>query len=308
MPVEPFPGPIVSPEDLARLLGDRSTRSAVRPVDVRWKLGDPLHGRTAFRAGHLPGAIFLDVETELADADGLGTPGRHPLPDPGAFARLLGDVGIGEESYVVAYDDAGGTVAARLWWMLDDLGHQNVAVLDGGVNAWREAGFEMTTEAADWPATTIHLRDAWTRTIERDTLRARLTEVVLLDARARERYRGDIEPVDAVAGHIPGAVSAPTTENLDGGRMRPAADLRARFEQLVASATAGRTSPRDVVVACGSGVTAAHQALAMRLAGLPDPVLYAGSYSDWTRSGLPVTTGDDPGSADDARSAERAGS
>jgi thiosulfate/3-mercaptopyruvate sulfurtransferase len=306
MPVEPFPRPLVSPEELAALLADAATRSIVRPVDVRWKLGDLLHGRTAFRAGHLPGAIFLDVETELADAEGLGAPDRHPLPDPTAFARLLGDVGVGDDSYVVAYDDAGGTVAARLWWMLDDLGHRNVAVLDGGVNAWREAGFRLTTEAADWPATTIHLRDSWTRTIDRDTLRARLDDVVLLDARARDRYRGDIEPVDAVAGHIPGAVSAPTTENLDGGRMRSSAELRARFEWLVVGGTPDGTSA-EVVVACGSGVNATHQALAMRVAGLPDPILYAGSYSDWTRSGLPVATGDEPGSANAARLAEQAG-
>ena len=132
-----FPRPLVSADELGALLADPTTRSRVRPVDVRWKLNAPEHGRLAFETGHLPGAIFLDLDTELADRAGLGAPGRHPLPDPAAFARLLGDVGIGDDTYVVAYDDAGGTVAARLWWMLDDLGHPDAAVLDGGIPAWR---------------------------------------------------------------------------------------------------------------------------------------------------------------------------
>jgi thiosulfate/3-mercaptopyruvate sulfurtransferase len=293
----PFPRPVVSADELARLLGDPAARARIRPVDVRWKLNAPGHGRMAFEAGHLPGAIFLDLDTQLADPDGFGAPGRHPLPYPVAFARLLGDVGIGDESYVVAYDDAGGTIAARLWWMLDNLGHRDVAVLDGGVDAWRDAGFDLSTEPATWPPATIHLRDGWTRTIDRDTLRARLPDIVLLDARARARYRGDVEPVDPIAGHIPGAISAPATDNLTGGRLRSGTDLRERFESVAGS----RKRRRDVVVACGSGVTAAHAALVMRVAGLRDPLLYAGSYSDWSRSGLPVVTGDEPGAIDAAR-------
>ncbi len=290
-----FRRPIVSVDELAALLADPATSARVRPVDVRWKLGSPGHGRLAFESGHLPGAIFLDLETELADADGLGAPGRHPLPDPPAFARLLGDVGIGDDSYVVVYDDAGGTVAARLWWMLDDLGHRDVAVLDGGIDAWEAAGLELTAEPAAWPATTIALAERWTRTIDRETLRARLPRVVLLDGRAHERYRGDTEPIDPVAGHIPGAISAPTTANLAGGRLRSAEELRTRLTSLVSSGAAGGAGRADVVVACGSGVNAAHEALALRVAGLPDPILYPGSYSDWTRSGLPVATGDEPG-------------
>lgn len=293
----PFPTPLVSADELASLLGDAEARDRIRPVDVRWKLGSPEHGRVAFEVGHLPGAIFLDLDTELADPDGLGAPGRHPLPDPAAFARLLGDVGVGDDAYVVAYDDADGTIAARLWWMLDDLGHRHAAVLDGGIDAWRAAGHPTTTEPASWPPTTIHLRDSWTRAIDREGLRARLPEVVLLDARARERYRGDVEPVDPVAGHIPGALSAPASENLANGRLLPASDLRARFERLGCDAASGR----EVVVSCGSGVTAAYEALAFRVAGLPDPVLYAGSYSEWARSGLPVATGDEPGDARSSR-------
>ncbi|HEU4672341.1 MAG TPA: sulfurtransferase [Candidatus Limnocylindrales bacterium] len=285
-----FPSPLVSVGALAELLADPSSRARVRPVDVRWKLNSPEHGRLAFEGGHLPGAIHLDLDAELADPAGLGAPGRHPLPDPSAFARLLGDVGIGDDSYVVAYDDAGGTVAARLWWMLDDLGHRDVTVLDGGVDAWRAAGHELTTEPATWPPTTIHLRDRWSRVIGREALRARLGKVRLVDGRAVERYRGDIEPVDPVAGHIPGAISAPVTANLQWGRLREPSELRLAFETL------GLAGPgEEVVVACGSGVNATHHALAMRLAGLPDPTLYAGSYSDWSRSGLPVTTGDEPG-------------
>jgi thiosulfate/3-mercaptopyruvate sulfurtransferase len=286
-----FPRPLVSPERLIELLSDPATRSRIRPVDVRWKLNVPEHGRLAFATGHLPGAIFLDLDTELADPNGLGAPGRHPLPDPAAFARLLGDVGIGDEAYVVAYDDAGGTIAARLWWMLDDLGHEAVAVLDGGIDAWRAAGGEVTTDAASWRATSIGLRDRWTRAISRDELRERLPEVLLLDVRARERYRGDLEPVDPVGGHVPGATNAPTTELLADGRLLPDEALRDRLR----GAGAGGDAGRDVVVSCGSGVTAAHTALALRAAALPVPILYADSYSDWSRSGLRVATGDEPG-------------
>ncbi|HEY3522855.1 MAG TPA: sulfurtransferase [Candidatus Limnocylindrales bacterium] len=290
-----FPSPLVSAERLAELLVDPSARPRVRPVDVRWKLNAPEHGRLAFETGHVPGAIFLGLDTDLADPNGLGAPGRHPLPDPVAFARLLGDVGIGDDSYVVAYDDAGGTVAARLWWMLDDLGHREAAVLDGGIDAWVEAGGELTAEPADWPATALHVRGRWSRVVERDALRARLGEVRLVDGRAVERYRGDTEPVDPVAGHIPTAISAPVTANLENGRLLPPAELRRGYESL-GLAAAGP----EVVVACGSGVNATHHALSMRLAGLADPTLYAGSYSDWSRSGLPVATGDDPGDPEPA--------
>jgi thiosulfate/3-mercaptopyruvate sulfurtransferase len=293
--VTDFPRPLVSADELAALLADPATHGRVRPVDVRWKLNAPEHGRFAFESGHLPGAIFLDLETELSDPDGFGAPGRHPLPDPAAFARLLADVGIGDDSYVVAYDDAGGTVAARLWWMLDDLGHEVCAVLDGGIDVWRSTGHQVTTDGADWPPATLHLRDRWTRVVDRDALRDRLADVRLLDGRASERYRGDIEPIDPVAGHIPGALSAPVTENLSEGRFRDAAGLRGRYEALGVR----REGDREVVVACGSGVNAAHHALAMRRAGLPAPTLYAGSYSDWTRSRLPVATGDDPGELGD---------
>ncbi len=275
----------MSPETLLRRIDD----PLIRIVDTRWYLGRPDAGRAAYDAGHLPGAIFLDLDRDLADPNGLGAPGRHPLPDPRAFADRLGEVGIGDEHLVVAYDDVGGGVAARLWWMLDDLGHAQAAVLDGGLPAWVSAGGTLATEPASWPPTTFRGRPRWTNVIDREDLRRRLGAVVLLDARAGERYRGEMEPIDPVAGHIPTARHAPLAANLDAaGRFRPPADLAGRFRSLGAA-------QGIVVTSCGSGTNACQNALAMRLAGLPAPLLYAGSFSDWSRSGLPVATGGDAG-------------
>jgi thiosulfate/3-mercaptopyruvate sulfurtransferase len=191
----------------------------------------------------------------------------------------------------VAYDDVGGWVAARLWWMLDDLGHRRVAVLDGGYPAWVAEGHPVTTDIPGFPSARLDLADAWTRTIDRDGLIERLGKVVLLDARGGPRYRGEIEPVDPVPGHIPTARSAPTDGNLGpDGRLLSADDLAARFRALGADGSAG-----PVVSSCGSGVSACFNNLAMRVAGLPDPILYPGSYSDWSRAGLPVAVGPEPG-------------
>jgi thiosulfate/3-mercaptopyruvate sulfurtransferase len=277
--------PLVSVAELAAALDEPD----VRVVDVRWVLGQPGTGRVAYDAGHIPGALYLDTDIDLVGADG---PGRHPLPEPGVFAQGLAARGIGDSSFVVAYDDVGGWVAARLWWMLDDLGHDDVAVLDGGWQAWVAAG--LPTEAVeparpDAPAP-LHLAPAWRKIIDREALKPRLGSLVLLDARAGERYRGEIEPIDPVAGHIPTARSAPTSGNLGpGGRFLPPGELRARFEGL------GCFAPGGTVTSCGSGVSACHNALAMRIAGLPDPLLYPGSYSDWSRSGELVAVGGDAG-------------
>ncbi len=255
----------------------------LRLADVRWWLSDPAKGRRDYADGHLPGAVFVDLDTDLVASDG---PGRHPLPESAAFLRRMEALGFDAASHIVVYDDAGGTVAARLWWMLDDLGHRRVQVLDGGTQAWVGAGGALTTTVPAPAPGRLSLRERWSRTIEQAALIARLGSIAIVDARARERYRGDIEPIDPVAGHIPTALSLPTGGNLDpGGRLLSAAELRARYESL----------GEEVVVACGSGVNACHNALAMRVAGLPDPLLYPGSYSDWSRSGLPVATGDDPG-------------
>ena len=274
--------PLISPEEVADRLRDPSLRIA----DVRWYLGQPHRGRREYAAGHVPGAIFVDLETDLAASEG---PGRHPLPDPGAFAGRLAELGIGDQHEVVAYDDTGGTTAARLWWMLDDLGHPAVRVLDGGYSAWVKAGLLIETTVPDHPHASLTLSASWRKVIDRDRLRPQLRRITLLDARADERYRGEVEPVDPVPGHIPSAISAPTSGNLGpDGRMLPAEELRRRFAAVC-------NPTRSTVTSCGSGVTACHNALAMRVAGLPDPILYPGSYSDWSSSGAPVATGEEPG-------------
>jgi len=267
-------------------------------VDTRWYLGRPGAGREAYLAGHIPGAIHLDLDGDLADLGNpmaFGAPGRHPLPDPGAWAAAMGARGIGNDSRVVAYDDVGGWVAARLWWMLDDLGFADVSVLDAGIGSWTAAGLPVAS--GDEPARSarpLELAAAWTGVIDRDDLRSKLGSVVLIDARGAPRYRGETEPIDPVAGHIPTAINAPIDGSLGpDGRLLPPEGLRARFEGL----GAGRGT--QVITSCGSGTSACHHSLAMRVAGLPEPILYVGSYSDWSRSGYPVTTGAEPGAPPD---------
>jgi len=278
--------PLISVAQIARRFDDPT----LRIVDCRWYLGRPGMGREAYLAGHLPGAIHLDMDTDLVGADG---PGRHPLPDPGVFVRRMAAMGIGDEHLVVAYDDLGGWVAARLWWMLDSLGHRDVQVLDGGIGSWVAAAHPLTTDVPAWPPAQLSLASAWARTIDRDALRARLGSLRLLDARAGPRFRGETEPIDAVAGHIPTAVNAPTEGNLaPDGSFLSATALVERFRSLGALGT-----DQEVVTSCGSGVSACHNALAMRAAGLPDPLLYPGSYSDWTQNTYPVATGPGPGDA-----------
>ena len=264
-------------------------------VDARWYLGKPGAGRAAYDAGHLPNAIHLDLDTDLAGPkrpDGVG--GRHPLPDPGHGANHLAATGLGDGDQVVAYDDVGGWIAARLWWMLDDLGFRDVAVLDGGIGAWTASGRPTTTNEVRWPpADHLTLADHWTNVISRDDLRDRLGSLVLLDARAAPRYRGETEPVDPYPGHIPTARNRPTDANLVDGRFRSRDELRADLESLFAEG--------DVVTSCGSGTSATHHSLAARAAGLPDPILYVGSYSEWSRTGQPVNQGPEPGTPADAR-------
>ena len=277
-------GPLVDVASLAASIDD----PALRVVDCRWYLGRPGEGRRAYDAGHIPRALHLDVDGDLTAPTG---PGRHPLPDPVVFRRRLEEVGVGDENVVVAYDDVGGWVAARLWWMLDDLGHDAVAVLDGGFGAWTGAGMPITADVPSFPRTRLTLRESWGRVVDREGVRAGLGSLRLLDARAGARYRGETEPIDAYPGHIPTAISAPTDANLGGdGRFLAGDELAARYRALGADGSAGH-----VVVSCGSGVSATHDALALRIAGLPDPLLYPGSYSDWTQQGWPVATGPEPG-------------
>ena len=271
---------------LSARLGDER----LRICDVRWYLNKPGAGRAAYEAGHIPGAVFMDLDADLSDMAGYGAPGRHPLPSAEAFRVRLESMGIGSDTSVVAYDDMGGVVAARLWWMLHNLGHRGgVALLDGGITAWLEQGLPLSTVEPSPARAQLELADHWTNVIARDELAARLGSVNLLDARSGERYRGEVEPIDPIPGHIPTAISAPTLNNLDGsGRFLDQPALIARFAGLLAE-------DRPSVSYCGSGTNACHSALAMRLAGLPDPIVYVGSYSDWSRSGMPIATGSEPG-------------
>lgn len=282
MRLVPDASPLISPEALAARLGDADLRIA----DVRWYLGEPERGRQEYERGHIPGAIFVDLDSDLAAASGAG---RHPLPEPAAFAERLGRLGFASESFIVVYDDVLGTVAARLWWMLDNLGHTRVALLDGGLRAWREAGLPESTDVPSVAPAELRLADRWSNVVDRDELIERLEDVTLIDARAPERYRGEVEPVDPKAGHIPSAINAPAKLAVGpDGRFLAPADLAERLRSIA-------PADRPVVASCGSGVTACHTAVALRVAGLPDPLLYPGSFSDWSRSELPVAIGPEPG-------------
>lgn len=252
-------------------------------ADVRWYL-DGRSGRAAHEAGHIPGSVFVDLDAVLA-APASPEAGRHPLPDPEVFAAGMRAAGISDDSIVVAYDDAGGMSAGRLVWMLRALG-LDAALLDGGLAAWDgdpSAGADAppapgSFTARDWPADRLATIDE----------AAGDADAVVVDARAPERYRGDVEPIDPRAGHIPGAVNVPFGGNLDAtGRFKPSDDLRARFEAVGVAADA------DVIVYCGSGVTACHDLLAIEYAGLGRPRLYPGSWSQWSASGRPAATGPD---------------
>lgn len=268
-------------------LAARLDEPDLRIADVRWVLGDPDKGRHDYEAGHIPGAIFVDLDRDLAAPTGAG---RHPLPDPAVFAARLGELGFGSEDFIVACDDALGTIAARLWWMLDNLGHERVALLDGGLKAWRAAGLPVSTEVPSVAPRTMRLASAWSNVVDREALIPMLPGITLIDARAAERYRGETEPVDPRAGHIPSAVNAPTRTTLDAdGRLLDPEALAGVFGAVAPAET-------PVVVSCGSGVNACHTAFAMRLAGRPDPILYPGSFSDWSRTDLPVATGPERGS------------
>lgn len=273
--------PIISAADLATELAGPTP-----PVllDVRYRLGGP-HGRPDYEAGHIPGAVFVDLDAELAGPPGDG--GRHPLPDPEAFGAVMRRAGVSAGTPVVAYDGDKGWGAARLWWLLRWAGHAQVRVLDGGLAAWEGP---LETEVPAPAEGDFAPRPGALPLLDADEAAALARDGLLLDARAGERYRGETEPIDRVAGHIPGAVSAPTGDNLDAsGRFLAAADLAARFAALGAG-----EKDRTVGVYCGSGVSAAQQAVALELAGYV-PALYAGSWSEWSRDpARPVATGPDP--------------
>ncbi|MEU8237989.1 sulfurtransferase [Actinoplanes missouriensis] len=260
----------------------RDHRDGVVLADVRWYL-DGRSGRDAYAKGHLPGAVFIDLDTALA-RHGSPAEGRHPLPDPGTFAAAMAAAGIGDDVPVIGYDDAGGVIAARLVWMLRSIGH-DAALLDGGLAAWTG---DLSTEvpqpapasftARDWPAGRLATIDE-----------AAAGDRVVLDARDLSRYRGDAEPVDPRPGHIPGARSVPTRENLSAdGRFRPVSELRDRFAEQ------GVSDAADVISYCGSGVTACHNLIAMEHAGLGAGRLFPGSWSQYAHTTRPAATGDQP--------------
>lgn len=275
---------LIAPEALL----DRLHDPRLRICDVRWYLTEPGRGHRDYGQAHLPGAVFVDVDADLVAPTG---PGRHPLPSPTTFARRMGELGIGLEHEVVVYDQGGGTIVARLWWMLDAIGHPSVSLLDGGLGAWTAIGGPLeATIPQHPPATLTPARSRWPNTIDREALAGSLGAVRVLDVRAAERYRGEVEPVDPVAGHIPTAVNLPTTGHLGAdGRFLPPQTLAARFRG------AGVEGGARTIVQCGSGINACHTLFALRLAGLPGATLYPGSYSDWSRAGMPVVTGAEPG-------------
>jgi len=278
--------PLVQPSELA----EHQPHADLVIVDCRHQLTRPGAGLAAYHAGHIPGAAHVDLDRDLSRRPGP-MDGRHPLPSPESFAATLGGLGISNRSFVVAYDDVGGAMAARLWWMLRWVGHDMVSVLDGGIQAWSAAGlplesgglagrrkaeFRYGAAKADWIVATAAVQAALAS-----------GEAVLVDARAPERFEGRVEPIDPVAGHVPGAINLPFSRLLaDDGRFAGASLIAARFTEV-----AGDRTGRDVITMCGSGVTACHLLLAMESAGLGLGRLYAGSWSEWIRDpARPIAT------------------
>ncbi|MCU1668407.1 MAG: putative thiosulfate sulfurtransferase sseB [Blastococcus sp.] len=271
-------------------LADQLARGGrVRLLDVRWALGDA-HGRKKYLAGHLPGAVFVDLETELADPPSAAA-GRHPMPSLQRLQSAARRWGIRDGDAVVAYDATGGLAAARAWWLLRWAGLSDVRIMDGGLDAWLRVGGPLETGDVVPESGDVTLTGGGMPVLSiEEAAQLPATGGLLLDARAGERYRGEVEPVDPRAGHVPGAVSAPTTENLGAdGTFRPAEDLRERFTVL------GVEAGQPVGVYCGSGVTAAHEVAAMAVAGV-EAALWPGSWSQWSSDpSRPAVTGRDPG-------------
>lgn len=262
-------------------------------IDVRWRLGGP-PGREDYLAGHLPGAVFLDLDADLSGPPGRG--GRHPLPEPGAVQEALRAAGVRSGHPVVAYDAGDGAVAARLWWTLRWAGHPDVAVLDGGLAAWVAEGLPLEREAVVPQRGDVVVRPGGMPVLDAEAAAEVARSGVLLDARAPVRYRGEQEPIDPVAGHIPGAVNLPSSLLVDAvGRLRPPAEVAAEFAKAAARAPAAQAGrPAAVGAYCGSGVTAAHTVLALGAAGI-EAALYVGSWSEWSGNpARPVARGAQP--------------
>jgi thiosulfate/3-mercaptopyruvate sulfurtransferase len=268
-------------------LHDRLGEPNLVIVDARFYLGNPQQGRREYEEGHIPGAFYLALEPDLS-APVTEHGGRHPLPDLRLFVSTLERAGISSGSKVVVYDSAAGAIAGRLWWMLKYLGHDEVRVLDGGYDAWLEAGYPVSTEVPLPKTGSLTPKPRPELVADIDEVRRALENprALLIDARTSERYRGEDEPIDRIAGHIPTAKSYPLAENLEGGRFKPAESLRERYKEA--------ESADEVIVYCGSGVSAAHNLIALSEAGLENAKLYVGSWSDWiTYEDSPIATGDD---------------
>ncbi|WP_375399488.1 sulfurtransferase [uncultured Amnibacterium sp.] len=281
-----MPSPLISPDELAGIIG----RDDVRVLDVRWRLDRP-DGRPEYLLGHLPGAVYVDLDTELAQ-HGAPTDGRHPLPPLAALQASARRWGIDDGDTVVVYDDLKNLSSSRAWWVLRAAGIDDVRVLDGSLRGWTASGRTLETGDVVAEPGGVTLRGGRQPTLSIEEAAALPSAGVLLDARAAERYRGEVEPIDPRAGHIPGAISAPTTENVDAaGRFLEPAVLRERFTTL------GVADDDPIGVYCGSGVTAAHAALALTVAGFT-PALYPGSWSQWSNiPDRPIATGPRPDGA-----------
>jgi thiosulfate/3-mercaptopyruvate sulfurtransferase len=246
-------------------------------IDCRASLTDPVAGSAAYAAGHIPGALFADLANDLSGPLIAGVTGRHPLPDPRALAATFGRWGVDARTQVVAYDAGNGAYAARAWWLFRWLGHSAVAVLNGGLAAWQAEGYPLRSVAEHRATTTFPVRAPLTRVVSVAEVVDQGASMDLVDARTEARFRGEVEPIDPVAGHIPGARCLPFEGNLGSdGRFASPELLRRRFE-------AGLNTDKELVCYCGSGVTACHNILAMRYAGLQEATLYAGSFSEWIR-------------------------
>lgn len=278
---------------LIRVQALRENLANVKVVDCSHDLEAPEAGAQAYAHGHIPTAVHAHLDRDLSGAK-TGSNGRHPLPEVDAFVRWLGASGIGADDTVVAYDRSGGMYAARLWWLLRWIGHRDVQVLDGGWQAWvAEGGASDTTPAASTATRYEGARPSDAMRVDADFVLRNLADghALVVDARGAPRYAGVIEPIDARAGHIPGAVNRPFTDNLDAdGRFKSADVLAGEWVQVL-----GAHAGTDIVAQCGSGVTACHNLLAMEVAGLPPARLYPGSWSEWSSDPQrPIATGATP--------------
>ena len=280
--------PLVSVDELAVHVDDPTWIT----VDCRFDLMRPDAGRQAYEAGHIPRAYYADLDKDLASVASAERGGRHPLPDAESLGRLFTSWGVGVDSMVVVYDDIGGAVAARLWWLFRWMGHTRVALLDGDLRSWQAAEHELSTELPDtvWSESAgIYGTPGNMPVVGVAQLEAGLADgsLLLMDARTPDRFAGKQEPLDRIAGHVPGAINLPFQDNLGpGGLFHPAHELRVHHQSRT-----GARSPSELVCMCGSGVTACHTLLALEIAGLAGAALYVGSWSDWISSAnRPVAT------------------